>query len=189
MAQRAYKVEVGKPPIHTRHDLADVREDEIVCEEAPPFSVWDGKEFVYSREEWLNQEIRPQRNSLLTGTDVYQLSDVQKMISKEDQEAIAAYRQALRDFPAIVDEKSVEWPKPPEVSLSTEIADARKAKEEKDEIVLQAVSPLVKYATAPDEAAKTAALEELAPIQKDIETATTAETALSEVSEVVRGRE
>jgi len=55
--------------------------------------------------------IRAQRNSLLSTSDWTQLPDCQQ--STAEKAAWAAYRQALRDFPASCDPSSPQWPVQP----------------------------------------------------------------------------
>jgi len=57
--------------------------------------------------------IRMQRNQLLVETDWTQLADA--AMTDEQRTAWRNYRQALRDFPAVCNPYSPEWPEKPEI--------------------------------------------------------------------------
>lgn len=63
-----------------------------------------------TREECLTG-IRYRRNQLLSETDWTQLADA--AMNEETKTAWRTYRQALRDFPAVCNPYSPEWPKRP----------------------------------------------------------------------------
>ena len=76
---------------------------------------WDGTEWSYDAEAWLNH-IRLLRNEKLASTDWTQMPDA--ALTPEVKTAWATYRQALRDVPIananVVAEADITWPTPPE---------------------------------------------------------------------------
>jgi hypothetical protein len=71
-------------------------------------------EWVFDRELWLDGEIRPTRNELLTETDFYLLVDRYEQLTNQEQLEIKTYRQNLRDFTAVADINNLVWPTKPE---------------------------------------------------------------------------
>lgn len=60
------------------------------------------------------QDVRYRRNSLLSESDIAVLPDRWAVMSPEEQQAWAAYRQALRDIPQTHTEPlEIEWPVAP----------------------------------------------------------------------------
>ena len=81
----------------------------LVCE-------WDDDKGVFPTADEMNaavvkgnwDRVRKERNELLAATDFYALSDVTM------SDAMATYRQALRDLPASVENsEDVVWPEKP----------------------------------------------------------------------------
>jgi|TARA_B110000014_G_C19749511_1_gene390616 hypothetical protein len=70
------------------------------------FPTTDEMKAAIVKGDW--DRVRKERNELLTATDFYALSDVYM------SDDMAAYREALRDLPASVeDSKDVVWPEKP----------------------------------------------------------------------------
>ena len=67
--------------------------------------------YFYTRDEWLDNVIRPERDELLKKTDKFMLADyVETLKTSGDYDTIKAYRQALRDLPEIVNPQDVVFP-------------------------------------------------------------------------------
>ena len=81
----------------------------LVCEwddDKGAFPTADEMKAAIVKGSW--DRVRKERNELLTATDFYALSDVYM------SDDMAAYREALRDLPASVeDSKDVVWPEKP----------------------------------------------------------------------------
>lgn len=75
--------------------------------------VLSGSSYVLNREAWLNAEVRPRRNALLTDSDHYMLPDLYEAMTPTAQTAWKDYRQALRDLPSSIDFDNPVWPEPP----------------------------------------------------------------------------
>jgi hypothetical protein len=79
---------------------------------------WNGSAWVFDREAWLNKAIRPMRNQLLNDVDiVYCNAERWELLSPEQRQIWRAYKQALRDLPAIIDDKKPAWPEPPAAGI------------------------------------------------------------------------
>lgn len=82
---------------------------------------WSTKisEGIATYENWLDEELRPTRDSLLNETDrVYLVPDRWMNYTEEERQAWAEYKQALRDLPQnklpVVDKiEDVAWPQKP----------------------------------------------------------------------------
>lgn len=70
---------------------------------------------IASSEELMLQMVREQRNTKLRNTDWTQLADAP--ITLAQKAAWTVYRQALRDFPAIVQLDNIVWPSVPPIDL------------------------------------------------------------------------
>ena len=80
-------------------------------------------EDLITREEWLDQEIRPQRDGLLREVDIVDCNAERwETYSDTEKQKWRDYKQALRDFPATVDPSNVVWPQRP----ATEVRDAKR---------------------------------------------------------------
>ena len=94
-------IEVAVPPVLTANQTMDWTSGSVVGGKWQRFTVRNK-----SNAE-LNVEIRSTRDSLLTATDFYALSDV--TMSND----MTTYRQALRDLPANVDLTNIVYPTKP----------------------------------------------------------------------------
>jgi hypothetical protein len=74
------------------------------------YHTWNGTEWIIDNDFALS-EIRKTRDILLFGSDKYVLTDFP--ISETKKNEWKVYRQALRDFPSVVDLNNVVWPTPP----------------------------------------------------------------------------
>ena len=92
--------------VDEKYAVCEMQEGEMVLVES------EDKELAHMEQCWDN--IRAQRNKLLSESDFSQLEDVP--MSAPQKAAWVAYRQALRDLPEeVVDPRQeVEWPVKPE---------------------------------------------------------------------------
>lgn len=90
--------------------IVDDRGDPHLIDQTPLEMYNDG---VISREEWVNIAVRDQRTVLLYETDHYMLPD--SPITEKEREAIALYRQVLRDMTETVVPGDIVWPEMPKI--------------------------------------------------------------------------
>lgn len=68
----------------------------------------------FDREEWLDTEIRPERDKRLTEIDLVHCNAMEwELMDVNDKQAWRDYKQALRDLPAVADPVKVIWPERP----------------------------------------------------------------------------
>ena len=82
-----------------------------IVPKSPRELVIDG---LITREEWLDAEIRPERDTRVNEIDLAYCNAMEwELMDASEKQAWRDYKQALRDFPAIVDSANVVWPKRP----------------------------------------------------------------------------
>ena len=86
------------------HDVYNVNSFRIVDGE-PMFDAWTAPQKLVDRNEWLTwDEIKEHRNQLLRNSDSQLAEDMPENLKNEWK----AYRQKLRDFPAVMQSNGVE---------------------------------------------------------------------------------
>jgi len=71
--------------------------------------------WTFDEDQWIDKEVRPERNEKLQETDYMMLYDNRSQLSVNDLKRWTDYRQALRDVPANISTKisspiDVQWP-------------------------------------------------------------------------------
>lgn len=76
------------------------------------YSIINSRKYVdiLSREEWLDINVRPERNKLLQETDYLMLADNVEEMTKDEYVELKNYRQALRDLPKNISIRDKVWP-------------------------------------------------------------------------------
>lgn len=105
------KIYPDNPDIHLQYNEYQMPDDADVLSYPRKYQVVDGVCVIRQPtvEDKLEQ-IRKRRNFLLKESDFSQLPDAPVV----DKTAWIAYRQQLRDFPAVCDPNNPVWPQPPD---------------------------------------------------------------------------
>jgi len=80
------------------------------------YYIWNEnlKSWIFNKESWLNDFIRPKRNSLLDECDIkYCNADKWELMSNDEKILWRNYKQKLRSFTSIVDPDNLVWPTNP----------------------------------------------------------------------------
>ena len=73
------------------------------------------QEWLFDRDQWIDKEVRPKRNEILSASDYMMLYDNRSKLSFNDLKRWTDYRQALRDVPGNISTKinspvDMVWP-------------------------------------------------------------------------------
>lgn len=83
----------------------------------------EGNYLVFSSiEEFIDNQVRPDRNALLQATDFMILDDYfTNKLTSQEQTDVLAYREALRDLPSNVTDSDIPWPTKPQIVIDNGI--------------------------------------------------------------------
>ncbi len=88
---------------------------ENLTDKAPDrFDIWENDEWTFNYEKWINEYVRPKRNSLLTSSDKYVAPDYP--ITRRNREKWKKYRQQLRDITKTIEKENENWPEAPDMN-------------------------------------------------------------------------
>lgn len=103
---------------HTITDIGKLPEKKWTEKEPKPHCVWNGTDWEFDRELWLDDVIRPERNYRLKTVDVvYCNADKWERMSEEKKQEWRAYKQKLRDLPETIDIEDPQFPQMPKEEL------------------------------------------------------------------------
>ena len=90
-------------------EFIDKTKEEIKQEEAEKKELEKRARYENDLELWFTEVVRPQRNSLLSQSDIYMLEDYPK--SEGQKNELLTYRQGLRDITNLLNEytESIPW--------------------------------------------------------------------------------
>ncbi len=77
------------------------------------YDVWVEDKWVFDREFWMKQYVRPKRDSLLKNSDKYLVPDFP--ITKKNREKWKKYRKELREITKTIEKENEVWPKMPDM--------------------------------------------------------------------------